>query len=280
MDILLIGGWIILIFLGLSLIKTPVDINLRTIGWFFVSIMSIIYSYVAWIEQHSIVQSSLSIILSILAFYISYLILNKTIKLRQTTFFITISTSILLFVYSIPTIQWTLISSVAEETQYLLHLLGYDTILKQGEEGIYIVFNNTTDSLRTQIVLACTGIGSIALFIGFISAINTIENKTKVLLTVISVSTIYLLNIVRNAFIAGAYGNQWFHIYPKIVGKIFGRTDEWVSFYIADKVISQIGSVVFMILFAIFILNIIGNKTKLFSELDNLFKHIKNKFNI
>jgi len=275
MDILLAGGWLILIFMGLSLFKSPIDINLRAIGWFFTAVMGFVFSYHVWVEQQSFIQSFLAIIVGFLSIYISYLILNNSIDLRQTTIFITVSTFILLIVYSSPTIQNILIYNVASETQYILQLMGYETTLEQGSDGVYIVFKETAENLQTEIILACTGIGSMALFIGFITAIDSIKIKAKAILTIIAISTIYVLNLLRNVFIAGAYGDQWFHIYPNLIETTFGRSDEWVSFYIADKIIAQFLSVLFMVAFAIIILHIIGENNKLFKEINKIINNIK-----
>lgn len=263
-SILTFFGWLIFIFLSLSFLNNKYNKLLELNGWIFTAIFSFIFSYYSFIKQQSIIQGSLSVITGLFVILIIYLILFKNLRIKQTKIFITVSSGILLFAYTISFVQSALIYNVAAETQYLLQIIGYDIILENGRDGIYIVFLET--ELRTEIVLACTSVGSIALFTGFISAINSINYTTKLLYIILSSVTIYILNLIRNVFIAGAYGGQWFHIQPEIIGYIFGRNDEWVSFYIADRIISQIGAVIVMIIFAIGVIKIIDEETKLIDE--------------
>lgn len=269
----MMGGWIIFIFLTLSLLNTEFKTYFKVIGWFTTTVMLFLFSYHALFNQQSIIQSIIAIVSGFYTLFILKLIIIDNINIRQTTIFICISSGILLLGYTISTIQIALIYNVASETQYFLDLLGYNTELKVSDNGVYIYF--IENSLQTEIIMACTGIGSIALFAGFISSIDTFTIKTKLIYIFISTSVIYLLNIVRNVFIAGAYGGQWFHIQPELIGILFGRTDEWVSFYIADRIIAQLGAVIVMVIFSFIIINMIHDKTKLIQELKLIIKHTR-----
>lgn len=264
LTILTIGGWLMFITLFLSLLDVPYKKHFRMKGWIITTILLFIFSYYAWFNEQSIVQSSISLIAGSYSIYVVYLIYKNKIGLRQTTIFLTLSSGILLLLYSISSIQISLITNVAKDTQFFLDMLGYVTAIDQSGNGVYIQFLDT--NLRTEIVMACTGIGSIALFAGFISSIDTLSIKMKIVFISISSGTIYLLNIIRNVFIAGAYGGQWFHIQPDLIESIFGRGDEWVSFYIADRIIAQIGAVLIMIVFVIGIINVIDDNTKIIKE--------------
>jgi|AntRauMinimDraft_3_1070383.scaffolds.fasta_scaffold01300_2 archaeosortase A (PGF-CTERM-specific) len=277
LTILTIGGWLMFITLFLSLLDIPYKKHFRMKGWIITTALLFIFSYYAWFNEQSIVQSSIAIISGLYSIFIIYLMYKNNIGLRQTTIFITLSSGILLLLYTISTIQLSLISSVATETQFFLDMLGYDTAIERSNDGMYIRFLGT--NLKTEIVMACTGIGSIALFAGFISSIDTLSIQMKLALISISSGAIYILNIIRNVFIAGAYGGQWFHIQPEIIESVFGRGDEWVSFYIADRIISQIGAVLVMIIFAIGIINIIDDKTKLIQEWMIIIEHTEKSIN-
>lgn len=233
-----------------------------------------------WFYDQSIIQSIIAFCGSLYGVYITYLIGTEETKLTYITIFISISTFILLAVYTISSIQWYLLDMVASETQMLLELIGYSTELERGENGIYVVFTETPQELRTQIIVACTGIGSIALFVGLAVSIDTLSMHKRILLAIIMSSIIYSLNAIRNLFIAGAYGGQWFHIAPEYVGMIFGRSDEWVSYYIADRIIAQFASVIVLIIFAYFIISIVDENTKIVKELIFLIDrtiNLKNK---
>lgn len=93
----------------------------------------------------------------------------------------------------------------------------------------------------THIVFACTGIGSMAIFGGLIAAVDA-PHRRKAVGLVASIPIIWVLNIARNAFIAVSNGYTWFD-YAVLEDPImfaFGLSDPaMVSFYVADRVISQ-----------------------------------------
>jgi len=77
-----------------------------------------------------------------------------------------------------------------------------------------------------EIILACTAIESIALFAGVILSVQA-PLRRKMAALAASTLSIYVLNIVRNAFVLMAYGWSW-----------FGEG----SFDIAHNIIAKIGS--------------------------------------
>lgn len=62
---------------------------------------------------------------------------------------------------------------------------------------------------QVEIILACTAIESIALFIGLIASVNAPWKKLAAAFLV-SVPIIYALNIIRDVFVIVAYAYQWF----------------------------------------------------------------------
>ncbi len=91
-------------------------------------------------------------------------------------------------------------------------------------------------SFDVEIILACTAIQSMVLFIGLIFGVNApIRRKLKALF--VSVPVIYGLNILRNVFVVTAYFGQW-----------FGSPLE--SFDIAHSVIARIGAMIALIAIA------------------------------
>lgn len=100
----------------------------------------------------------------------------------------------------------------------------------------------------SRLVFQCTGIGSIAIFGGLIAAVDAPKRK-KALAAVVSIGIIWVLNIGRNVFIAVANGYQWFAgtWVESPVMFLFGLSDPArVSFFVADRVISQ-GLAVFVL---------------------------------
>lgn len=265
---IVVTGWIIFFTALISLYNNKFEF----LTWIFTTIILLLFTPYLWLSQQSIIQSVLAFVVSFASLYVLYTIIYYNISMTQTTIFITVSSGLLLFSYTIPTVQNLLIYNVTSETQYILELIGFNTDISESKNGMYIIFTNY--DLQTEIVMACTGIGSISLFAGFISAIDSLELYIKLILIIISSMLIYLLNAVRNVFIAGAYGGQWFHIQPGLIESIFGRGDEWVSFYVADKIIAQFGAVIVMIIFSLGIISIIDNDTKFIKEWEQVYKKL------
>jgi len=84
------------------------------------------------------------------------------------------------------------------------------------------------NGLAVEIILACTAIESIALFLGLISSARA-DHARKLKAFMISVPVIYALNLIRVSFTASAYGFAW-----------FGSPEE--SFHISEHIITKAGS--------------------------------------
>ena len=70
---------------------------------------------------------------------------------------------------------------------------------------------------RVEIILACTGMQSIAIMLGVAAAVpTTLRQKAYAFLLV--APTIYILNLFRNVFVIMAYTGQWFPYFPDIAG--------------------------------------------------------------
>jgi archaeosortase A (PGF-CTERM-specific) len=119
------------------------------------------------------------------------------------------------------TLNHVLIGAVASQTVITLNFFGVAAI--QAEWNVL-----TLNNYPVQIILGCTGIESIALFIGVISCVPA-PPRRKLAAFLVSVPTIYVLNILRNAFVLTATGNQW-----------FGLPED--SFYVSHNIIAKFGS--------------------------------------
>jgi len=67
----------------------------------------------------------------------------------------------------------------------------------------------TLNGYTVEIILACTAIESIALFMGLIGAVRAPLSRLATAF-VVSVPVIYVLNLIRDIFVVVAYGEQWF----------------------------------------------------------------------
>lgn len=145
-----------------------------------------------------------------------------------------------------------LIELVAQQTAALLTVVGYEVQLTS--IGAELPYQNTLTlagpaglpQRSTEVVLACTGIGSMSIFAGLVAAVRAPLGR-KLQALAIALPIIYVLNVLRVAFIAVAYAHQWFNIEP-IVGPVlflFGSSDPgMVSYFVADRILAQSLSVV------------------------------------
>ncbi|MDH7594020.1 MAG: archaeosortase A [Methanomicrobiales archaeon] len=142
------------------------------------------------------------------------------------------------FNYIPPLGQW-LIEQVVNQTSLLLSLLNYSAKL---EEWNIFIRNN----FRVEIILACTGIQSIAIMLGVISGVTTgLHQKIEAFL--LAGPVIYILNIIRNTFVIIAYTEQWFPFLPEIASN--GEYG-YESFFWAHNVISEILALVVLVAIA------------------------------
>lgn len=201
-----------------------------------------------------VMRSPIETVLSALAvpasLYAGYLVWRG----RETLFTLSRAVAIMGLVYlpftTVPGLDQWAIETVASQTQWVITALGFEVALQAGPDHGYqsaLVFTTGGERYVTHIVLACTGIGSMSIFAGLIAALDA-PLKRKLKAISLAVGVIYVLNIVRNVFIAVAFGKQWFQILVDPVMTVTGYTDPGlVSFFIADRVLSQSLSVVALV---------------------------------
>ncbi|MFB6205960.1 MAG: archaeosortase A [Haloglomus sp.] len=153
---------------------------------------------------------------------------------------------------TVPWIYGPLVETTTAQVNAVIQFAGYDPTIETGESGLRNTFVFTTDGhqYETFIILACTGLGSMAIFAGLIAAVRA-PFRRKLAAFAVSVPVIWVLNLVRNAFIAVAFGKQWFQVAVPLVSTLFAipsGQEGLVSFYLADKVIAQSASVVALVL--------------------------------
>jgi archaeosortase A (PGF-CTERM-specific) len=195
------------------------------------------------------VLSALAVPASLSAGYLLY-------RGRESLLVLTRGVAVMGLIYlpatTIPWIYGPLVETTTAQVNVLIQFAGYDPAVTTGEAGLHNTFTFTTDGHRyeTFIILACTGLGSMAIFAGLIAAVRA-PLRRKAAAFAISVPVIWVLNLVRNAFIAVAFGKQWFQVAVPQMAALFGippGDEGLVSFYLADKVIAQSASVVALVL--------------------------------
>ncbi len=138
-----------------------------------------------------------------------------------------------------------IIGGVTSQVIWVLHYLEIPAYMKAWN---MISLNGYT----VEIILACTAIESIALFMGLIGAVRAPLSRMAMAF-IVSVPVIYVLNLIRDIFVVVAYGEQW-----------FGAD----SFIIAHNYIAKAGSGIALFIISYAVLRILP---ELFGMIDGLW---------
>ncbi|MDD1655337.1 MAG: archaeosortase A [Methanomicrobiales archaeon] len=142
------------------------------------------------------------------------------------------------FAYFPPLGNW-LISVVTGQIVWLLNAMGYQAIRLDWN----MIYRN---GFRIEIILACTGLQSMAIMLGVVAGVpTTLRQKVEAFLLV--VPTIYILNLFRNVFVIIAYTDQWFPYLPEIASN--GEYG-YESFFWAHNVLAELGALLALVIIA------------------------------
>ena len=154
-----------------------------------------------------------------------------------------------------------LIGVVVGQLAWLLAVIGSPVTLWAWNTFI----NN---GLRVEIILACTGIQSIAIMLGVAFAVPT-SLRQKALAFLFVAPVIYVLNLLRNIFVIIAYTDQWFPYLPQVAGNgEFG----YESFFWAHNVLAEIGALVALVLIAWGLFRLIPELGELAADLVGIYR--------
>ena len=215
--------------------------------------------------QNSVVEAALALAGVPACLYAGSLLVGG----RDSLFVLSRAVAVMGLVYmpaeTIPFVRQLLVEHVARQTALLMELLGYDPTLKPiadrpAYEGYLGAFHfETADpdhgGIVYNIVMACTGLGSTAIFAGCIAAVRApLARKLRAL--AVAVGVIYVLNLVRTTFIGLAFGHQWFDgPYAPYLMELFGESDPYmVSHIVAEGIVSQLLSVAALVAIAWFVI--------------------------
>jgi archaeosortase A (PGF-CTERM-specific) len=238
----------LLVIASLLPLRNKIKLPLAGISWLFFSIHWML-QWKHYYDLEDYVNVFLTIFASVFSIFIGYIMIKKDKRLFGKINGIDTLTSILMmttaaaigglsyFLFSeIPSMNLWLISTVTDQTVWMGSLFG---IMITRLDWNLIAVNG----YKVEIILACTAIESIALFIGLIASVNA-PYKRLASAFIVSVPVIYGLNLIRNVFVVDAYGMMWFG-------------DPEKSFYIAHTIIAKIGSLIALFLVAYVVLKIL-----------------------
>jgi len=218
--------------------------------------------------MRSPIEGALAVLAVPACAYAGYLLWSGRDSLFTLTHAVAVMGVIYLPFETVPILRETAVEAVASQTHAVITWIGYDVTLTEGPNGYQsgLVFTSAGHTYATHIVLACTGLGSMTVFAGLIAALEA-PLVRKLQAAAAAVGIIYVLNIVRNVFIAVAFGDQWFQVFVAEISALVGYTDPGlVSYFIADRVIAQSMSVVALVAIAFVVVRIVPELLDLLEE--------------
>lgn len=151
---------------------------------------------------------------------------------------------------TLPAPKEVLIRVVTEQTLVLMNAVGFHPELIVGDMGYlntYEAYAADGQRLLFSIVLACTGLGSMAIFAGLIGAVRA-PARRKLRALAVAVPVIWILNLLRTTFIGVAFLDQRLQYLEGPLVRWVGIADPYkASFFISDRVISQMLAVVALV---------------------------------
>jgi archaeosortase A (PGF-CTERM-specific) len=228
------------IALGLFIIATfaprKAAYPLGAAGWIFFA-MHWAYQPVHYLAINDYFNVVVTVVVAIFCGYVGYVMWKKTDDLTLLVTKAAAIGGILYFSFAeFATLNHVLIGAVASQTVLVLNFVGVPAV--QNEWNVL-----SLNGHPVQIILGCTGIESIALFLGVISCVVAPPSK-KLAAFFITVPVIYVLNVIRNAFVLTATGNLW-----------FGLPEN--SFYISHNIIAKMGSIGALVLISLMVFKLL-----------------------
>ncbi len=231
-------------------------------AWVLFGVFWILMAPDFYYDAQSPLQTVLAIAALPLCLYAGYLLVQG----RQSLLVLSKAVAIMGLIYlpaeTIPIFRQWLIETTAAQTHFGMELLGHSPGLNEGANGYNSRFNfdpdETVTGRTTYIVLACTGLGSMAIFGGLIAAVKAPLHR-KLAGIAAAVSTIWFLNLVRNVFVGLASPWGWFQQGPfvYIATEWMGAVPERTSFLVAHNFIAQTLSLVALIAITYLVLKIV-----------------------
>lgn len=161
-------------------------------------------------------------------------------------------------IYKLPAVQTWLIHETAIQSGWMLRgVFGVENTVIQDAAGESHIYLNGGTEYAVTVILACTAIQSIMIFVGAIACLKA-DSARKWKAYAMTVPVIYVLNLFRNAGIV--YG------YKILDWSMFGMDSfEWMHSYVG-----KVGSLVAMVIIALAV----------FSTLPELHSHILDLFDL
>ncbi|RQG87093.1 archaeosortase A [Natrarchaeobius halalkaliphilus] len=258
---LAIGAFFVAIVLQWRDVREPARL-IASGAWLVFGVFWLTMAPYYYYDAQSPLQTVLSMAALPLCAYAGYLLYAG----RESLFVLSKAVAIMGLIYlpaeMIPFVRQWLIETTAAQTHVGMELLGHSPGINEGANGHQSRFDfdpdETVTGRTTYIVLACTGIGSMAIFSGLIAAVKA-PLKRKVAGIALAVGVIWLLNLVRNVFIGLASPWGWFQQdwLVSFMTTYTGAQPERVSFLVAHNYIAQSLSIVALVAITYLVVRIV-----------------------
>lgn len=207
-------------------------------GWFAI-VASILIDFPIYFSENNFIYPIMGLLgIPFLAITISELLKENKLVIQLSRVAAIAFLIYFPFAYMEPLGNW-LISVVYDQMLVIFSVIGFQFTQVDWNMVMH-------DSFRVEIILACTGIQSIAIMLAVAWAVPT-TTRQKILSFLLIVPVIYVLNIFRNIFVVIAYTEQWFPYLPEIASN--GETG-YESYFWAHNVLCELGALVALILIA------------------------------
>ncbi len=199
-------------------------------------------------DARSPLQTVLALAALPLCAYTGYLLYQGRDSLLLLTKAVAIMGIIYLPAETIPFVRQWLIETTARQTHWGMELFGHSPGINEGANGYRSRFDfdpdETVTGRTTYIILACTGLGSMAIFGGLTAAVRA-PLRRKLAAFVLAIGIIWFLNLIRNVFIGLASPWGWFQFEPLIyiVTELMGEPESRTSFLVAHNFVAQVLSI-------------------------------------
>lgn len=227
-------------------------------GWVFLSLYWISQPQ-AYIGIQDYFNAFLAAMAAMVSFFIACITFNSKNE-KDTGMLISLSRAA-----SVGGLVYFLFADVEPFNKGIISLVTNQAIWVVGNFGFpvaKVAWNKlAVNGLAVEIILACTAIESIALFLGLISSTGA-QHSRKLKAFLFSVPVIYMLNLVRVSFTASAYGFAW-----------FGSPEE--SFHISEHIITKAGSMLALLAISFIVLKTLPEVAEM---LDGILKMMKTEF--
>ncbi|HTY90593.1 MAG TPA: archaeosortase A [Methanocella sp.] len=271
LDIML---WVsLLIIVAGAVLPKKYAYKVAAVGWVLFGLRWGLSTPEFYLVEHNIMYTVACVLAIPVTWYLAYVMVKDE---RESLMVVTRAAAIsIIFYFPFAYISWLgdwLIGVTTSITLAAVNALGYPATAS----GNIITLNGH----KVEIILACTAIQSMALFVGIVGCIKApLDRLFKAFM--VSVPVIYILNIVRNTFVVSAYGNQWFQIAPDMIVQWTGELPSYASFFWAHNVLAETGSLIALVIISYVVISILPETLTyirdIFSliELHNIKKNLR-----